>query len=44
MELLRHRMARLLAKVDVAADVAEEASEEGPSFAEADGSSLLLAQ
>ena len=37
-------MARLLARVDAVADAVEEASEEGLSFAEADGSSLLLAQ
>ena len=44
MELLRHLMARLLVKVDAVVDVVEEASEEGPSFVEADGSSLLLAE
>ena len=37
-------MARLLAKVDVVVDGGGEASEEGPSFAEAGGSSLLLVQ
>ena len=44
MELLRHLMARLPAKVDAVADVVEEAFEEGPSFVEVDGSSLLLAE
>ena len=37
-------MAQLLVKVGVVVDVGEEASEEGPSFAEVDDSSLLLAQ
>ena len=37
-------MARLLVKVGVVVGVGEEAFEEGPSFAEVDGSSLLLAQ
>ena len=43
MELLRHLMARLLVKVDAVADVVVEASGEGPSFVEVDGSSSLLA-
>ena len=37
-------MAGLLAKVDAVADEGEEASARGPSFAEADDLSLLLAQ
>ena len=37
-------MGRFLAKVDAVAGVGEEASEEGPSFAEAGGSSLLPGQ
>ena len=37
-------MARLLVRVDAVADEGEEASEEGPSFAEAGGSSSLLVQ
>ena len=43
-QLLRHLMTQLLAKVDAVVDVVEEASEEGLSFVEADGSSLLLAE